>query len=223
MDMVDEGADIIDIGGESTRPGAIPVPAEEEMSRLLPVIDELVSCTDVPVSVDTMKASVAEACVRHGAHVINDVSGFSDPDMPSVIRDCGVPVVVMSSLGSPSIFRNDISAEESVQVTVDELQRLVDLALGTGISEDMIVTDPGVGFGTNAEQAMALIEGTSEFSLGRYPVLIGPSRKRFLSTYYPETDRDEATAQVCRIATDRGADILRIHSPGIVKRFLDQS
>ena len=220
--LVDEGADMIDIGGESTRPGATPVPAAEELARLLPVIDRLSDSIGVPLSVDTMKASVARACVEHGVDVVNDVSGFSDPDMVSVVAELQVPLVVMSSYGDPSTFKTRMIPGDAVVYMRSELERLIGVARSAGIRDDMIVTDPGIGFGTNPEQGMALVDHASEFTFdGRYPVLIGPSRKRFLSTFYPEEDPDTATAQVCLRASEAGADILRIHAPGRVKGFFD--
>ena len=220
--LADEGADIIDVGGESTRPGASPVSEAEELARVLPVLDEIVSTMDVPVSVDTMKASVARACVEHGASVVNDVSGLRDPRMASTVADLCVPVVLMSSYGDPSTFKTSFIPGDAVAYMRSELRRLVDTALAAGVREDMVVTDPGIGFGTSPEQGMELVDNASEFSFGRFPVLIGPSRKRFLSVYYQEDDPDSATAKACLRASEAGADILRVHAPGRVKGFIER-
>ena len=214
--MVDEGADIIDIGGESTRPGAVPVSADEELARLIPVLRELIPCIGVPVSVDTMKASVARECVSMGVSIINDVSSLADPDMAVVAAESDVPIVLMSSYGNPSTFRTDFIPGDAVVYAKNVLCRLIDVAHGAGVRDDMIVTDPGAGFGTDPAQAMELLRGSSEFSFGRYPVLGGPSRKRFLRHEYPELDPDSATAEACRVAAANGADILRVHAPGRV-------
>jgi dihydropteroate synthase len=214
--MVDEGADIIDIGGESTRPGAEPVPEDKELARLIPVLRELIPSIGVPVSVDTMKASVARECVSMGVSIINDVSSLSDPGMATVAAESCVPIVLMSSYGTPSTFRTDFIPGDAVAYTRDVLGRLVSEAREAGVRDDMIITDPGVGFGTDPSQAMELLRNSSEFSFGKYPVLVGPSRKRFLRTEYPELDPDSATAEACRTAVESGADILRVHVPGRV-------
>lgn len=213
LKMIDDGAGIIDIGGESTRPGAEPVSAEEEIVRIIPAIRAIARETDVPISVDTMKASVAREAVAAGATMINDVSGLSDPDMAEVVADAEVPVILMSHYGTPATFKTDFIKGDAVKYAVDSLGGIVDKAMSEGIRQDMIITDPGVGFGTDAEQAMEMIRSASQFSLGgRFPVLIGPSRKRFISEMYPLIDRDEGTAEASRIASKSGADIIRIHN-----------
>ncbi len=219
LELVAEGADIIDIGAESTRPGATPVSEQEELSRILPVVDAVVSAVDVPVSVDTMKAPVARACVEHGASIINDVSGLSDRRMAPVAAELGVPLVLMSSYGNPSTFRTTFIQGDAVAYAKEKLTRLVSAALEAGVDRESIILDPGVGFGTNPMQAMDMLRHSYVFSLRRYPVLMGPSRKRFLSKFYDD-DPDTATAHVCKIAAESGADILRVHAPGKVKEFL---
>lgn len=214
LDLIEQGADIIDIGGESTRPGATPVSQEEELSRLLPVLKELIPSIDVPVSVDTMKADVAEACVALGASIINDVSGLGDPDMAMTVADCGVPLVLMSSYGDPSTFRTQTIPGDGVLYAREKLAGLTEKALDAGVREEMIILDPGIGFGTSPGQATEMLAHSSDFSLGRYPVLIGPSRKRFLSHAFPGKDPDAATAEACEIAASSGADILRVHDVG---------
>lgn len=221
IDMVESGAGCIDIGGESTRPGAEPVSAEEELARLVPVLEDLLPSIDVPVSVDTMKASVAERCVSLGADIVNDVSGLADSRMADIVASSGAYLVVMASYGNPGTFRTDFMPGDGIGYAKDMLEKLVREAESAGVSEDRIITDPGIGFGTTPEQGMEMARRASEFSLGgRFPVLIGPSRKRFLSAYYPDMGRDEATAEVCGIAEASGADILRVHNPGLVGRSL---
>ncbi len=218
LELVSEGADIIDIGAESTRPGATPVSEREELSRILPVVDAVVSATDVPVSVDTMKASVARACVEHGAAIINDVSGLADTAMAATAAELHVPIVLMSSYGSPATFKTSFIPGDTVAYAKETLSRLVDAALDAGVDADSVILDPGIGFGTDPPQAMEMLRNSSEFSLGRYPVLIGPSRKRFLSKFFGD-DPDTATARACVIAAESGADILRVHAPGKVMGF----
>ncbi|MBE6526563.1 MAG: dihydropteroate synthase [Thermoplasmata archaeon] len=217
FEMIDEGADIIDIGGESTRPGASPVSEKEELARIVPVLKELVPRIGVPVSVDTMKASVARECIGLGASIINDVSSLSDPGMAPAAAELGVPLVLMSSYGNPSTFRTNFIPGDAVEYACGRLQFLIGTAHDAGVGDDMIIIDPGAGFGTDDIQAMDLLRNSSRFSFGRYPVLVGPSRKRFLRHWYPEMDPDSATDEACRAAVSGGADILRVHAPGRLK------
>ena len=209
-ELVAQGADIIDIGGESTRPGADPVPEAEELRRIIPVLDA-VAGHGMPVSVDTMKASVARAAVEHGADIINDVSGLADPDMARTVAELDVPLVVMSSYGTPGTFAGSHIPGDAVGYAKGFLERAIGKALDAGVSECNIIADPGVGFGTDPGQAMEMVMHSSEFSFGKYPVLIGPSRKRFVVRMYPQMDVDDATAEVCVLAAGSGADILRVH------------
>ena len=210
--MADAGADIIDVGAESTRPGASAVSAEEEIRRLLPVLREIIPSLDIPVSVDTYKASVAEVAADAGVSIINDVSGLGDQDMASVAARLGVPLVIMSTFGDPRTFRTDFISGDAVSYAKGFLAEKIDLAHSAGVKDCNIITDPGVGFGTASAQSMELLRRCSEFSFGgKYPVLAGPSRKRFLSDAFPGMDRDDATAEACLIAASAGADILRVH------------
>jgi len=210
FDMIEQGADIIDIGGESTRPGAEPVPEDTEMQRVIPALEAVSDCT-VPISVDTMKAPVARAAVERGASIINDVSGLADPAMAATAAELDVPLVLMSSYGTPATFKTQFIPGDPVRYACDMLVDLIRKAMDAGVKEHNIIIDPGVGFGTTPEQGMEMILHTSEFSFGKYPVLIGPSRKRFLAKTYPQLDADSATAEVCVLAAEHGADILRVH------------
>jgi dihydropteroate synthase len=213
LELIDAGADIIDIGAESTRPNAQPVPEEEEMRRLMPVLAQLIPSIDVPVSVDTYKASVAEAAVNEGVAVINDVSGLYDPRMAETAAHCDVPLVVMASHGTPSTFKTDQLSEGGVDYALRFISERIEKAVAAGVREDNIITDPGAGFGFSSDQSMELIRNSSRFSYGRkYPVLIGPSRKRFVAALYPGMDIDDATAEVCAVAAQAGADIVRVHN-----------
>lgn len=218
FELIEQGADIIDIGAESTRPGAVPVSAEEELGRLMPALESFIDSIDIPVSVDTMKASVARKAVEAGVTIINDVSGLSDPEMATVAAELGVPIIIMSSYGTPETFRTETIPGDCIAYTKAFLEKRIGAALDAGVKEHNIIIDPGVGFGTSPEQAMEMIRNPKEFSFGKYPVLIGPSRKRFVSKFYPDMDRDEATAEICVLAVAGGADVLRVHDVACVAR-----
>lgn len=213
------GADLVDVGGESTRPGAERVDAETEIKRVLPVVSQLVA-ESVPVSVDTTRAEVAEATIAAGATVINDVSGgLADPDMARVAAETGVPWVLMHWRGHSRDMTSLASYDDVVSEVRDELMRQVDVALAAGIAEDAIVLDPGLGFAKTYAHDWALLHRLEEFvSLG-FPVLVGASRKRFLGrllaaddgTPRPPAGREIATAVVSALAADRGAWGVRVH------------
>ncbi len=223
FEMIDAGADMIDIGAESTRPGAVPVPEAEELSRLMPVLERLMPSLDVPVSVDTYKAAVARAAVGAGVSVINDVSGLADPDMARTAAECDVPLVIMASYGTPATFKTDQISKEAGYYAIAFIRERIAGAERAGVDADAIITDPGAGFGFDAAQSMELMRRSSDFSFGgRYPVLVGPSRKRFVSTLYPSMDRDEATAEICAVAAEAGADIVRVHDVARTVRRLSR-
>ncbi len=217
-DLLEQGADIIDLGGESTRPGAVPVPEDEELRRVIPALKAVLECIDKPVSVDTMKASVARQAVECGASIINDVSGLADPAMAATAAELDVPLVLMSSYGTPETFKTQTIPGDGVEYAKKFLAERISAALDAGVKEHNIILDPGVGFGTTPEQSVEMIKNAREFSFGKYPVLIGPSRKRFLGKFYPGLDKDEATAEACLLAAAGGADILRVHHVACVAR-----
>ena len=219
LSMVDEGADIIDIGGESTRPGSDPVSAEEEIRRIVPVIEGLSSVSDIPISVDTMKTEVAEAALDAGADIINDVNGMRSEGMAELISSAGVPVIIMHMKGMPKTMQLEPMQGRVTGDIVEFLRERCGYAEDLGIRD--IILDPGVGFGKTAEQNVEIIDNSHAFSLG-HPVLIGASRKRFLSTVYPGMERDEASVAVSLRALDAGADIVRVHNVGMMRRALDQ-
>ncbi len=214
--LLADGADIVDIGGESTRPGATPVSEAEELARLIPSLNAFADSISVPISVDTMKASVARASVEAGADIINDVSSLADPLMASTAAELDVPIVLMNSYGNPGTFKTKFMPGDGIDNVIARLKELVDRALDAGVKEKNIILDPGLGFGTTSEQCMNMVRNSSKYSLGKYPVLIGPSRKRFLKDVYPEKDVDEATADACVLAAESGADILRVHNVACV-------
>lgn len=209
LELVEQGADIIDLGGESTRPGATPVPPGEELSRLEPVLRDLVPSIDVPVSVDTYKASVAERCISLGASIVNDVGGLGDPRMAGVCASAGVGVVIMHANGG-SADMPAAMGPDFMEAIRGFLRERTATAIDAGVDPDMIVLDPGIGFGKDPAQCIEIMRSSSFFSDGR-PVLSGPSRKRFLSSAFPGMGRDEATAMAAAEAVRSGASIVRVH------------
>ncbi len=221
-EMWARGADLIDVGGESTRPGASRVDAETELQRILPVIKTLAG-EGVALSVDTTRAAVAAAALEAGAHVINDVSGgLADPDMARVAAGSGAPWVLMHWRGHSKDMQTLAKYEDVVADVRAELLSRVDEALAAGVAESAIVLDPGLGFAKNAEHDWALLRGLDSLvSLG-FPVLVGASRKRFLGRLLSGTDgtprppdgREDATAAVSALAAAAGAWGVRVHEVG---------
>jgi dihydropteroate synthase len=201
------GADIIDIGAESTRPGHSPVTADVELARLLPVLTAVRQHINLPISVDTSKAMVAEAALRAGANLVNDVRGFTrDPELAAVVASFGVPAVVM----------HDVSPEPGVDLVasiVRELSRRLDRAVASGIAWDKLIVDPGFGFGKNWRQNLELLNRLDELRVLGRPVLVGFSRKSTIGRVLglPEQDRLEGTLATTALAIARGADIVRVH------------
>ena len=219
--LVAEGADIIDVGGESTRPGAQRVSAEEELRRVVPVVREL-AASGVAVSVDTMRARVAERSVEAGAVLVNDVSGgLADPDMARLVASSGVAYVLMHWRGHSHDMQSRAVYTDVVQEVLDELRDRMEAMISSGVTPDQIVLDPGLGFSKRPEPAhnWALLHQLERFhELGR-PVLVAGSRKRFLSRLLgdpkaedrPFTECDSATAAVTTLSADRGAWAVRVH------------
>jgi dihydropteroate synthase len=225
--LLDEGATMLDIGGESTRPGATPVPVDEELRRVLPVIEQLLSaCPAVPLSVDTTKSAVARAALGAGAWAINDVSGLRfDPAMGATIAEQGGGAIVMHSRGPFAQLASYDLADYPVGVAgtvAAELGLAVSRATGAGIPLDRVAVDPGFGFAKTPEQNIVLLDRLAVVTaLGR-PTLVGLSRKRFLGTLTGReaADRDAATAAACVLAHTRGAQLFRVHAPAAVRDAL---
>ena len=211
LEMIDQGADIIDIGGESTRPGSDPVSSEIEMERIVPVIRELSSVSDIPISVDTMKPDVAYAALDAGADIVNDVNGLRTEGMMDVVSSAGVPAIVMHMKGVPKTMQTEPMEGHVTGAIARFLKERYDDALDHGIRD--VILDPGIGFGKTSEQNMEIVDNASAFSFG-CPVLIGASRKRFLSELFPQRDRDDMTVEISLRALDAGADIVRVHDVG---------
>jgi dihydropteroate synthase len=233
--MVENGADILDVGGESTRPGALSVNAEEEMRRVLPVISKLAHNLDVILSIDTYKASVAEAAIQEGAHIVNDVWGFhADPDIAKVAAKYHTPVILMhnrSSWANAEVRERlggryvGIPYENLMEDVKRELMESITIARQAGISDEKIVIDPGIGFGKSVEQNLELVDQLAEIRSLGYPVLLGPSRKSFIgyTLNLPPDQRMEGTAAAVAIGITRGADIVRVHDVPFMSRVIRMS
>ncbi|HEY8470319.1 MAG TPA: dihydropteroate synthase [Longimicrobiales bacterium] len=226
--LLEQGADVIDVGGESTRPGALPVPADEELRRVLPVVRELVRrWPDLVISVDTVKAEVARAALAEGAAVINDVSGLRlDPGLGQVVAEAGAGIVLMHSRGPVDQMASYELARygpDPVGDIVRELAEAMERARATGIASAAVVLDPGLGFSKRTEHSAAAIARLDRIlALGR-PVLVGPSRKRFvgeLAGGLPVEERLEPTIAACIVALLRGARLFRVHDVRAVRRAL---
>ena len=217
------GVDILDVGGESTRPGSQPVSAEQELDRVLPVIQALAAELDSLISVDTYKAKVAEAALQAGVHIVNDVWGFrADPDMANVAARHRVPVILMHNrsswvnaevkerLGGHYI---GMAYDNLIEDIRRELLESAAIAKTAGIPDEKIILDPGIGFGKTVEQNLELLDRLGEIRSLGYPVLLGPSRKSFIgyTLDLPPDQRLEGTAATIAIGIDRGADIIRVH------------
>jgi dihydropteroate synthase len=210
-EMVAEGADVVDVGGESTRPGADPVPVETEIERVVPVVEAIASL-DVPVSVDTRKAAVADAALSAGADVVNDVSGLSDPEMRFVVADYGASLVLMHSLSAPVDPDRTTSYGDVVEDVLYELNERVLLAEQAGIDRERIVVDPGCGFGKRPAESFELVDRVAEFGALGCPVMVGHSRKSMYERVGCSSgERLAPTLALTAMAAERGADVIRVH------------
>jgi dihydropteroate synthase len=216
------GATLLDVGGESTRPGAVSVSCEEELARTLPAVEALVEATSTPVSIDTRKAAVADAALEAGATVVNDVSGgHADADLLRVTAAHGAWLVLGHLRGTPETMQDAPHYEAVLEEVADELAASMALALAAGVARDRIVIDPGIGFGKRLEDNLSLIVGVRRLGevLDR-PIMLGPSRKAFLGTLTgdPPEARDTATHAACAIAAFLGVEALRVHDPAGASR-----
>jgi dihydropteroate synthase len=220
--MVDEGADILDVGGESTRPSAEPVPVREELRRVLPVIEGLAGRTRVPLSIDTYKAEVADAAASAGASMVNDVSGLLyEPELGDVAARRGMPLVLMHTRGRSAQMYARATYQDPPQEISTELSGQVDLAVSRGVPRHQIVLDPGLGFAKQAEHSYAALANLEALAALGFPILVGASRKSFLREgvgEVPPAARDWGTAAAVTGAILLGAHIVRVHA---VKPMVD--
>ena len=221
--FVEEGADILDVGGESTRPGSAPIPAEEELRRVMPVVERLAREFDVPISIDTYKAEVARRALDAGAHMVNDVWGLRmDPELAGLVAERGVPVVVMHNRSRPKDAVQEerlggryvgVEYEDLMADIIRELRGSVQIALDAGVAWERIIVDPGLGFGKTVEQNLEIMDRLGELKVLGRPILVGPSRKSFIgyTLDLPPEERLEGTAATVALCIARGADIVRVH------------
>ncbi|MBK5233795.1 MAG: dihydropteroate synthase [Thermoleophilia bacterium] len=221
QELIEAGADVLDIGGESTRPGAEAVPADEELRRIVPVVEGLAGT--VPVSIDTAKASVAAAAIDRGATIVNDVTGLrGDDGMAGLCAERGVEVVLMHMLGTPRTMQDDPTYSDVVTEVRDFLLGRAELAVRAGIDRGKIWIDPGIGFGKTLGHNLALLEATEDFAATGLPVLIGPSRKAFIGKIdgSAEDERLGGTIAACLEAFRGGAAMVRVHDVAPVVQAL---
>jgi dihydropteroate synthase len=221
MEMAGQGADIIDVGGESTRPGAEPVSAEEEIRRTAPVIRELSKRIDIPLSIDTTKADVAIRALDAGAEIVNDISALrADPQMVDVAVSYQVPVVLMHMLGSPKTMQKNICYDSIIEDITDFLKERVAFAINKGVERNKIMIDPGIGFGKSVENDnFEIIREMGRFASLELPILVGPSRKAFIGRLLNADvdERDLGTLATVSIAIYNGANIVRVHNVAQMK------
>ena len=222
--LIRQGADIIDIGGESTRPGAEQVSESEELKRVIPVIEKI--RTDNPtilISIDTTKASVAKHAVEAGADIINDVSGLSfDNNMIGIVESFNIPVVIMHMKGNPQNMQLNPEYKDIVNEILDFFKMKITIAIQSGINRSMIILDPGIGFGKTVEHNFELLSRLNEFNVLELPIMIGPSRKSFIGITLdlPPEDRLEGTAAAVSAGVMNGASIVRLHDVKSMKRVV---
>ena len=213
--MQAEGADMIDIGGESTRPGAEKVFVKDEIKRVVPVIKALAETLDIPISIDTYKSEVADAAVKAGASMINDISGLRfEPKMAKVAAKHKVPVVIMHIKGTPQDMQKNPAYKALIPEVTSYFHECIQIARDAGIPDEMIIIDPGIGFGKTVEHNLEIIKRLKDFAGFEKPILLGPSRKAFIGKLLgdvPTTKRLEGTASAVAIGIFNGANIIRVH------------
>jgi dihydropteroate synthase len=218
--LVEEGADLLDIGAESTRPGALPVDEQEERRRLVPVVAAVAKAVSVPISVDTSKAEVAKAAIDAGAIMVNDVTALrGDSAMVGVVAQAGVALVLMHMQGTPDIMQHAPRYDDVVGEVAQFLAERVRYAIDHGVARDRIVVDPGIGFGKTLGHNLDLLANLRVFAELGYPLLVGPSRKGFIGQLTDQSveARGWGTAGVVALAVEQGATILRVHDVGPMK------
>jgi dihydropteroate synthase len=219
--LVEDGADILDIGGESTRPGSDYVSAETELERVLPVIERLLTEAAVPISIDTRKPEVARECLRRGVHMVNDVGGLCQPEMREVVAEFAVPAVIMHMQGEPKTMQQSPHYDDVVREVKQFLEQQVALAQEAGISQ--LIVDPGIGFGKTLEHNLEIMRHLDLFAALGYPLLLGTSRKSFIKAITGVQDpleREPGTIASNVIGVIKGVNILRVHNVKACKQSL---
>ncbi len=219
-ELAREGADIIDIGGESTRPFASPVSPEEEKNRVIPLIKEISKFLNIPISIDTTKASIAALALESGAKILNDISGLdSDPEMSAVVKHYKPTVILMHRKGTPQTMKGLSSKAPEM---IDDLKMKTERALSLGLQKEQIILDPGLGFGKTSEDNWQILHQISDFKALGFPFLIGASRKSFLGEVVggEPHERDLASLAVTAWCFLKKVDIVRVHNVGMTRQFL---
>jgi len=224
LSLIDDGAVIIDIGGESTRPGADPLTIDEELNRVLPVIEGIrKKNNEVLISIDTYKSKVAKEAIECGADIVNDISGFSlDLEMPNIVADYDVPVILMHMKGNPKNMQDNPHYNDIIEEINIYFSEKISIAKAAKIKPEKIILDPGIGFGKNIEHNFIILQKLNQFRVHGYPIMIGTSRKSFigLTLDLPPDDRLEGTAATVSIGIMNGARIVRVHDVKEIKRVV---
>jgi dihydropteroate synthase len=223
--MIRDGADIVDIGGESSRPGARPVPVKEELSRTIPVIKALAKKIKVPISIDTYKPEVARAALDNGAAIVNDISGLRNPKMRKVIAKHKAAVIIMHMKGNPRSMQKRPRYRSLINEITEYLDSAINSGIASGIDREKIIIDPGIGFGKTVEHNLEILRRLKEFKILGRPIMVGPSRKSFIGEILnagPEA-RIFGTVSACLLAVKNGAHILRVHDVKELRQALKVS
>jgi dihydropteroate synthase len=223
MELIEAGADVLDVGGESTRPFAEPVPVDVELQRVLPLIEGVRRFSDIPISIDTVKAEVARCAIAAGADIINDVTSLrADAEMVKLAAATGVPVILMHMQGSPETMQLDPHYSSLFSEVIAFLEDRIQYAMQNGVDREQIVVDPGIGFGKTIAHNLMLVRELERFQALDRPILLGASRKRFIGTILdrPVEDREVGTAVVHGFAIAAGAHMLRVHDVALHRQVV---
>ena len=220
-EMIAEGAEIIDIGGESTRPGSKPVSTEEELERVIPAIEFVKNVSDIPISIDTQKAEVARKAVEAGACVVNDVGGLRNKDMISTIAELQIPVIIMHMQGTPENMQKNPQYDDTIEDIKDWLQERINAAEIAGIKRSDMIVDPGIGFGKNLKHNLEILGGLDKFSEMAGGVLLGASRKSFIGFLTGDGDRLTGSLAAAMIGATANVDLVRVHDVKETRKAID--
>ena len=220
-EMIAEGAEIIDIGGESTRPGSKPVSAEEELKRVIPAIEFVKNVSDIPISIDTQKAEVARKAVEAGACVVNDVGGLRNKDMISTIAELQIPVIIMHMQGTPENMQKNPQYDDTIEDIKDWLQERINAAEIAGIKRSDMIVDPGIGFGKNLKHNLEILGSLDKFSEMAGGVLLGASRKSFIGFLTGDGERLTGSLAAAMIGATANVDLVRVHDVKETRKAID--
>ena len=222
--MINDGADIIDIGGESSRPGSIAVSVDEEMKRVIPVIKAIREFSDIPISIDTTKSEVAKSAILAGANILNDISALNfDNEMITVLQEFPeIPIIMMHMKGTPKTMQDNPIYEDTINDILLFFKERLDFCDNNNISKNRIIIDPGIGFGKRKEDNLIILKKINEFKTFGVPILLGASRKRFIDSIYPSSPKErlEGTLATTSIAYNNGVNIIRVHDVKENKNFI---